>query len=203
MTNRHHYQPLLDRVRRGESSRPELDQALDELVDGALGGSTDDVALLLEFLDSSPILRSTVRSVLFDETAVDDALQETLLAVSSSLDSFQRHTSVSSWAAGIARHKALDIVRRKGRPAAPDPVPAKHVPTELERFSSRWATHADVDRALSRLSPKLRPVFELADLNGCSYDEIAAELSISRNTVASRLRRARAQLQVELSVSTA
>jgi len=201
MTTRYQHQALLDRVRRGQSSRSELDEALRELVPLAQAGSTSDTALLLELLDSSPILRSTVRGVLFDEAAVDDALQETLLAVTSSLDSFAGQSSFTSWAAGIARHKAFDIVRRKGRPAAPDPVPADHVPTELERFSSRWATHADVDHALDRLSPKLRSVFELADLQGWAYDDIADKLSINRNTVASRLRRARAQLQVELSVA--
>lgn len=202
MTNRQQHRALRDRVRRGESSLPELDSALDDLIDGALAGSSADTALLLELLDSTPLLRSTIRSVLFDDAAVDDALQETLLAVSSSLASFGRQASFTAWAAGIARHKALDIVRRKGRPAEPDPIAPERVPTELERFSSRWATHADVDQAMAQLSPKLRPVFELADLHGWAYDEIADELSISRNTVASRLRRARAQLQVELAVTT-
>lgn len=190
---------LLQRVRRGEVTRVELDAALGELAASALAGSSADVVLLIEVLDSAPVLRSAVRAVLFDEAAVDDALQETLLAVSSSLGSFASQSSITSWAAGIARHKALDIVRRKGRPAAPDPVPAELVPTQLERFSSRWATHADVDTALAQLSPKLRPVFELADMQGWDYDAIAEELSINRNTVASRLRRARAQLQLDLS----
>lgn len=188
---------VLDQIRRGVMSRAEVDAVLVELAAAANAGRTAPAALLLEILDTSPILRSAVRSVLFGDADVDDALQETLLAVSRSLHTFRGDSSLLTWAAAIARNKARDILRRKGRPASPDPV--ADIPTELHRFTSQWASHADVEHALDGLSDKLRVVFQLADVEGFSYDEIAGQLGIERNTVASRLRRARAQLGLALS----
>jgi len=189
---------ILDDVRRGALSREELDQILRALVEPSTDGSVGHVALFVELLDTSPVLRSSIRTLLFTDADVDDALQETLLAVTRSLPGLRAESSVLSWASGIARNKAKDVLRRQGRPASPDPV--VELPTEVERFTSRWASRADVEDALAGLSDKLRPVFVLADVEGFSYDEIADQLDIARNTVASRLRRARAQLGISLGV---
>lgn len=187
---------ILDNMRRGAAERAELDRVLADLAAHAINGSGAHADMLLEMLDASPALRSAIRNILFSDADVEDALQETLLAVSRSLPSFRGEASVLAWACGIARNKARDIRRRKGRPAAPDPV--SHIPSEVDRFTSQWASRADVERALAGLSDKLRPVFELADIEGFSYGEIAEQLDLERNTVASRLRRARAQLGLAL-----
>lgn len=189
---------LLDRVRRGEISRPELDQAVDEIAARAQAGSLEHGRLLVTVLDATPILRATIMAIVLNHDDADDALQETLLAVSHALPSFRRESPLLGWANGIARNKAKDLLRRKGRPAAPDPH--HELPTEHERFTSQWATNADVERAVAQLSPKLRTVFELADIEGHTYLAIAEQLGIERNTVASRLRRARAELQLMVAV---
>lgn len=189
---------LLDAVRRGTIERDDLDEILLDLVEAARGGSTTHGDLLVAVLDTSPIVASAIRSLLLDATEIEDAQQEALLAVSRSLGNYRGDAGVTAWAAGIARNKARDVLRRRGRPQAP--VPSQSLPTELERFSSQWATRADVDAALDSLSDKLRPVFVLADVHGLTYDEIAERLGIARNTVASRLRRARAQLGMRIAV---
>lgn len=194
-----HEAALLDRIRRGEIARPELDLAANEIGARACAGSIEHGRLLVTVLDASPILRATIMAIVLNADDADDAMQETLLAVSRSLPSFRGESPLVGWATGIARNKAKDVLRRRGRPAAPDPHGS--LPTEQERFTSQWATHADVERAMATLSPKLRTVFELADIEGLTYREIAQKLNIERNTVASRLRRARAELQLIVAVS--
>lgn len=193
-----HERFLLNRVRRGEIDSAELSAVLDDLVVPAQQNSVEHVRLLVTLLDAAPTLRSTISAVVINAYDADDALQETLLAVSNSLPAYRGEAPVLAWATGIARNKAKDLLRRKGRPIAPDP--RETLPTEHERFTSQWATHADVDQALQTLSPKLRTVFELADIEGLTYVEVAERLGIERNTVASRLRRARAQLQLIVAV---
>jgi len=195
-----HSDKILHDVRRGALTREQFDRVLRELVEPAHAGSAQHLALFVELLDASPLLRSSIRTLLFSDADVEDALQETLLAVTRSLPGLRPDTSVGAWAAAIARNKAKDVLRRQGRPASPDPV--VDVPTEVERFTSQWASRADVELALAGLSDKLRPVFVLADVEGFSYDEIAERLDIGRNTVASRLRRARAQLGASSALET-
>jgi RNA polymerase sigma-70 factor, ECF subfamily len=50
-----------------------------------------------------------------------------------------------------------------------------------------------LDRALAQLSPELRAVFTLAELEELSFSEIAVALQLPRGTVASRMRRAKEQ----------
>jgi RNA polymerase sigma-70 factor (ECF subfamily) len=61
---------------------------------------------------------------------------------------------------------------------------------------------AEINRAMSELSPRLRDVFSLR-LRGLGYSRIAAQLTIPVNTVATRLRRARHKLRSLLVASAA
>jgi RNA polymerase sigma-70 factor (ECF subfamily) len=56
----------------------------------------------------------------------------------------------------------------------------------------------EVLRAIAELSPKLKPVIVLYDLQGLSYQDIAEVLKCPLGTVKSRLFNARAQLKQKL-----
>ena len=53
----------------------------------------------------------------------------------------------------------------------------------------------DVQQALDELSPEFRAAVVLCDVEGLSYEEIAATLDIKLGTVRSRIHRGRAQLR--------
>lgn len=191
---------LVADLKAGNASRESIDDVLGRLVEHArLDEGTADceaVQLILEVLAIAPMMRVGIRTFLFNDHDVEDALQEALIAVSNSLPEFQARSSVLTWATAIARNKAKDILRRQGRPAAPDPVDG--FTATGQRFTSNWATRADMEHALSGLSSKLRQVFVLVDVEGRSYDDVAVMLELPRNTVASRVRRARTQLAEQL-----
>lgn len=75
--------------------------------------------------------------------------------------------------------------------ASPEPGPADIVAAADEK--------ARIDRALARLTPEERAVLVLRELEGQSYEDVAATLGIPLGTVKSRLARARALLAEELS----
>jgi len=56
----------------------------------------------------------------------------------------------------------------------------------------------DVQRALDALSPDFRAAVVLCDIEGLSYEEVAATLGIKLGTVRSRIHRGRAQLRESL-----
>lgn len=57
---------------------------------------------------------------------------------------------------------------------------------------------ADIIEALGDLPPEYRAAVVLSDIEGLSYEEIAATLGIKLGTVRSRLSRARARLRDSL-----
>ena len=64
--------------------------------------------------------------------------------------------------------------------------------------ASRHELESEIQRAISRLSPKLRAITVLRYVENLSYDEIAEVLQISLGTVKSRLSRAHEALDREL-----
>ena len=56
----------------------------------------------------------------------------------------------------------------------------------------------DIQRALDALAPEFRAAVVLCDIEGLSYEEIAATLGVKLGTIRSRIHRGRAQLREAL-----
>lgn len=69
---------------------------------------------------------------------------------------------------------------------------------EVETNVAQQELQASVQRALGSLKPEWRLIIILKDIEGLSYEEIAARLDCSTGTVASRLNRARLLLARKL-----
>jgi RNA polymerase sigma-70 factor (ECF subfamily) len=141
-----------------------------------------------------------------------DASQETFGIVHRKIGAFRFESKFSSWVYRIAVNASIDIKRRSGTrsiaslealQSAPDSdggaLEIRDEATEAPTAAaSRHELEADIQRAIDRLSPKMRSIIVLRYLESLSYDEIAETLSISLGTVKSRLSRAHAALDREL-----
>lgn len=141
-----------------------------------------------------------------------DASQETFGIVHRKIGAFRFESRFSSWVYRIAVNASIDIKRRSSARAATSlealqgrrdgedgGFDIKDERVEAPSASaSRHELEADIQRAIDRLSPKMRSIIVLRYLESLSYDEIAEALSISLGTVKSRLSRAHAALDREL-----
>jgi RNA polymerase sigma-70 factor (ECF subfamily) len=122
----------------------------------------------------------------------DDLTQEVFLRVFAGLDAIRGTAAFSTWLYRVALNECLRH-RRAARPApdtlAFDPIAPDHPPgRRLEQAEM-------LEHALGRLEPHLRAVFLLRHGEGLSYRAISDVLGIPISTAATRLARARAELQ--------
>ncbi|MER6298398.1 RNA polymerase sigma factor SigE [Kitasatospora sp. NPDC001539] len=132
----------------------------------------------------------------------EDLTQEVFVRVFRSLSTYTPGT-FEGWLHRITTNLFLDMVRRRQRIrfdalgedaaerlASREPSPAQH-------FSD---THfdADVQQALDTLAPEFRAAVVLCDIEGLSYEEIAATLGVKLGTVRSRIHRGRSHLRAAL-----
>lgn len=127
--------------------------------------------------------------------AVEDALQETFIAVWRGAKGFKGDGAVGAWIWGIARRQAALWARRNGRPAF-DLEPATS-----EDPAAEVATGADLDRALAGLGPEGGAQRELARMifvEDRSVADAASALGIPTGTVKSRVFKIRRLLRAAL-----
>jgi RNA polymerase sigma-70 factor (ECF subfamily) len=110
--------------------------------------------------------------------------------------------NLCGWLTTLMRHVFIDQYRRQSRqPRLVPIVVERHDQSDPEpETEPPWAsiTPAQVQAALSRLDQTLRRIGELRFLAGASYQQIAALLGIPRNTVGTRLGRARRTMRALL-----
>jgi RNA polymerase sigma-70 factor (ECF subfamily) len=132
----------------------------------------------------------------------EDLTQETFVRVFRSLASYTPGT-FEGWLHRITTNLFLDLVRRRQRirfDALPDDnarLPGREPSPEQAYADTHLAP--DVQRALDALPPDFRVAVVLCDMEGLTYEEIAATLGIKLGTVRSRIHRGRLALREALS----
>ena len=133
-----------------------------------------------------------------DEAA--DVVQETYIRAWDAREALRDGAAALGWLCRIARNVAHDRrrswwsrVRAPLAEAALEARPAEGGPAPDEALAAEESA-GSVRRALAALPEKHRVVLVLREIEGMSYDEIAAALGIPIGTVESRLHRARAGL---------
>lgn len=137
-----------------------------------------------------------------------DSSQETFGILFRKIVEFRFESKFSSWVYRIAVNAAIDQKRRAGtrRTAAYDLEDEQGRPRELRdgreetptEYATRNELEDEVQRAIDRLSPKMRAITVLRYVEDLSYEEISDTLGISLGTVKSRLSRAHDALESEL-----
>ncbi len=131
----------------------------------------------------------------------EDITQEVFIRVFRSLANYTPGT-FEGWLHRITTNLFLDMARRRSR------IRFEALPDDAERIPGRERTPAqaydddhfdpDVQAALAALPPEFRAAVVLCDIEGLSYEEIAATLGIKLGTVRSRIHRGRAGLRAAL-----
>ncbi|WP_434427357.1 RNA polymerase sigma factor [Nannocystis pusilla] len=129
---------------------------------------------------------------------LDDAVQDVFVTAYRRLDALHYEVSPRAWLFAVTRRVAWRYRRGATRLAQRLTALAENWPWNHDAPHSRRDTAQQLEQALGRLSGELRAVWEMSELLGMSGPEMAAELALSVNTVYSRLRLARAQLQAHL-----
>lgn len=167
---------------------------LQELALEAAQGSELATELLIERLDESGVLRRFARGALFDEAAIDDVIQDSLISVATGIGTFQGTAKVTSWVHRIVQNRVVDHLRRQRATA---PLPEEDLGPG-QRISSMIATRTTVQDALAALPALYRLPVMMRDIDGLPYQEIADRLERSSGTVKSQVSRGRALVAASL-----
>lgn len=161
-----------------------------DLMRAANRGDTASYRRLLAAL--APALRSFAgrafaRSGL-SRDEVEDAVQETLLAVHLKRHTWDEHQPLLPWVKAIARNKVIDALRRKGGNLH---VPIDDVSDTLADDRVVDAGHSsDVASAVSFLKERDRAIVVAMSIEGASARDMAERLAMSEGAVRVALHRA-------------
>ena len=132
----------------------------------------------------------------------EDLTQEVFVRVFRSLATYTPGT-FEGWLHRITTNLFLDGARRRQRlrfEGLGDEA-AQRIPSNDRSPAQAWDDNhfdGDIQAALQSLPPDYRAAVVLCDIEGFSYEEIAATMGVKLGTVRSRIHRGRAQLRAAL-----
>lgn len=176
---------------RSRNDFPAIDTALADIVDQAAAGDRESLEFLLQLIDHHRLALAAIRKMLIDEGDVQDAMQNTLMAVSRGIGSFERRSRFTTWLYRVAEREALQVLRRNKRVTSPEGDDLGALTEQVRNMSSIVASRAMIQQALDELDEKFRDPVMMCDVEGMDYAAIAAALDIPLNTVRTRISRGR------------
>jgi len=139
------------------------------------------------FLDYNDYIFKYIYSMVQNRAEAEDLLQDTFIKVMKAKNKDIRNWK--SYLITIARNTVYDHWRKRKNKLSLDlfdKLKTKNKDIELK---------LDIEKGIKNLSPKLKEVIILREINQLDYKEIADILEIEKGTVKSRLSRAREELK--------
>lgn len=177
------------------AARPRSQATSDEALMGRIAQGDRLAMEVLYARHHVRVFRFTLR-LIGDETLAEDLATEVFLDVWRHADRFEGRSAVSTWVLGIARFKALSARRRRAVELLDEEIaktiedPADDPAIALEKND----TSRVIRNCLKRLAPHHREIIDLAYYHEKSLEEVAAIVGIPKNTVKTRMLRARMRL---------
>src|SRR5271157_6241008 len=160
------------------------------MMKAAMAGDETVYRRLLEELGRSvrAMARAAFARARLGDADIEDAVQETLLAIHLKRHTWHPGQKLGPWVNAIARHKIIDAMRRRGARRA-DPIedfqdflaaPQEEDPHDL----------SDAKRLMETLNPRQRDIVQSISLDGQSIAATATRLSMTEVAVRVALHRA-------------
>jgi RNA polymerase sigma-70 factor (ECF subfamily) len=136
-----------------------------------------------------------------------DLAQEAFVRAFQSISKFREESSFKTWIHHIVANVCRDELRRRNRhPVSSLDEPVLMEDNEVYRQTADWSMAPDrlyeqkeiqvyLHKLINSLTPEFKMVVVMRELQGFSYEEIAAIIGCSLGTVKSRLSRARQALR--------
>jgi RNA polymerase sigma-70 factor, ECF subfamily len=140
-------------------------------------------------------LMAVAYRLLMSTADAEDVVHDLFVGLPDALRKYEERGSMESWLKRIVVRLALSRIRARRD------VPLEVAP-ELTVQAGDPADRVAIQRALADLSPSLRAVLVLKEIEGFSHAEIAGMLGISVGASEVRLHRALRQLRIALSEDT-
>ncbi|GJD49987.1 ECF RNA polymerase sigma factor SigK [Methylobacterium crusticola] len=175
----------------------ETSDDLPALIAGVAAGRRDALAAL--YGRTAPKLFGIVLRIVRDRGAAEDVLQDVYLRVWQSAAGYAPEAGrPMAWLASIARHRAIDVVRRRREVAMPSGGDEEdwlqRVADPRDREAEALSREALL-YCLARLDPQQRDCVVRAYCEGLSREELAARYDRPVNTVKTWLHRGLAMLR--------
>lgn len=163
-----------------------------ELIAAIGEGRIDALRLLHDA--HTPWLAARLSHRCADQTIVDEAIQDTFVAVWRKPDAYRGDGDVGAWLWGIAIRKLIDRLRKQRIPH----FEKASVVESAEEAVLVGIGYGDVGTAMERLSPELMAVVQARILDGLSTREASLLLGVPVGTVKTRLMRAKQIMREQL-----
>jgi RNA polymerase sigma-70 factor (ECF subfamily) len=165
-------------------------ELLDRVADG------DKLAIQVLFSRHKVRVFHFVRRTVKDEALAEDIVSDVFFDVWRNAGQYEGNSQVATWILGIARFKALSLLRRR-RDDALDDAEAEAIPDTADdpEVAVQKTDRGDILRECMRhLSPTHREIIDLVYYHEMSIDEAAEITGVPSNTVKTRMFNARKRL---------
>jgi RNA polymerase sigma-70 factor (ECF subfamily) len=174
----------------------------EQVVQRVLAGEHELFELLMRRYNRQ--LFRSLRTLLHDDDAAEEALQQTWIEIWRALATFEGRATFSTWATRIALRTAAHETHRAQRNAEvahdvwTDAAPSARQVEPVDEDAARRELVARIERAIEDLPEAYRIVLVLRAVEGLSTAEVADALGLDEGTVKVRLHRARERLERDL-----
>jgi RNA polymerase sigma-70 factor (ECF subfamily) len=153
----------------------------------------DDSALARIYDQYAPLVFGVAVNLVGDDASARDVCQDVFVSLWQRPERFDPDRApLRTWLAVLARRRAIDLLRQRGRRQQREQrvavAAATVAPPDIEEAAGALLEGEELRRGLADLPPEQREAIELAFLHGLTHREVAARLGIPEGTVKSRVR---------------